>query len=215
LIKPNLLREYYLQPKVENRFKIEDKDRWGLLEDGAGSKIIKYYNDVKTQNYDFPIANEYFYKFIGRIQHNKQLILLAQREYINATFGDYNHMDDTNVPWDWDHIYPSEWVYRKEYCNRSIRDWNNTNGNFRAISLEQNRSESNSASPKERLNLAEIREYSFVKEDWQYWQYLEKRIWDDKVENHFRAITTRMINIYEKFWNDFKIEELINTSEKI
>lgn len=218
LIKPDLLREYYLQPKVENRFIIEDKDRWGLLEDGAGSKIIKYYNDIKTQNYDFAIANEYFYKFIGKIQHNRQLNLLAQRDYINATFGDYNQMDDiddTNVPWDWDHIYPSEWVYRKEYCNRSIRDWNNTNGNFRAMSLEQNRSESNTASPKERLLLAEIREYSFVKEDWQYWQNLEKRIWDDEVQNHFRAITSRMINIYEKFWNDFKIDELINTSEKI
>ncbi|KUJ63868.1 hypothetical protein AR687_01385 [Flavobacteriaceae bacterium CRH] len=218
LIQPDLLREYYLQPKVENRFISEDKDRWGLLEDGIGTEIIKYYNDVKTQNYDFQTANEYFYKFIGRIQNNRQLILLAQREYINAAFGDYNQMDDmddTNVPWDWDHIYPSEWVYRKEYCNRSIRDWNNSNGNFRAMSLEQNRSESNTASPKERLSLAEIREHSFVKEDWQYWQNLEERIWDDKVENHFRAITSRMINIYEKFWNDFKLDELINTAKKI
>ncbi|WP_208684823.1 DUF262 domain-containing protein [Flavobacterium sp. SLB02] len=218
LIKPDLLRVYYLHPKVENRFISEDKDRWGLLEDGIGTEIMKYFNEVKGQNYDFPTANEYFYKFIGRIQHNRQLILLAQREYINAAFGDYNQMDDmddTNVPWDWDHIYPSEWVYRKEYCNRSIRDWNNTNGNFRAMSLEQNRSESNSASPRERLSLAEIRDYSFIKEDWQYWQNLEKRIWDDEVQNHFRAITSRMINIYEKFWKDFKIAELINTSEKI
>ena len=43
----------------------------------------------------------------SKIQHNKQLILFAQRDYINATFGEYNQMDDvnTNVPWDWDHIY--------------------------------------------------------------------------------------------------------------
>lgn len=216
LLKPDLLRSYYLQAQVENRFITEDKDRWGLLESGVGSEIIQYYNDVKSQNYDFPVANEYFYKFIGRIQQNRQLILLAQRNYINASFGDYNQMDDmddTNVPWDWDHIYPSEWVYRKAYCNRSIRDWNNSNGNFRAMSLEQNRSESNSASPKERLDLAEIRKYSFIKEDWLYWQNLEKRIWDDKVENHFRAITARMINIYEVFWNDFKIDELIDNGK--
>lgn len=212
LIQPDLLREYYLQLQVENRFITEHRDRWGLLEDGVGTEIINYYNNVKTKNYDFSTANEYFYKFIGKIQHNRQLILLAQRQYINASFGDYNQMDDmddTNVPWDWDHIYPSEWVYRKEYCNRSIRDWNNSNGNFRAMSLEQNRSESNTVSPKERLSLAEIRKYSFVNEDWQYWQNLEKRIWDDKVENHFRAITSRMINIYQKFWDDFKIYELI------
>ncbi|MFV5702588.1 DUF262 domain-containing protein [Flavobacterium sp. XS2P12] len=218
LIKPDLLREYYLQPQIENMFITAHEYRWGLWEDGVGTEIMKYYNSVKSQEYDVKTANDYFWKFIGKIQHNRQLILFAQREYINATFGDYNQMDDvddTNVPWDWDHIYPSEWVYRKQYCNQSLKDWNNTNGNFRAISLEQNRSESNTASPKDRLAPVEIRECSFVKEDWKYWHNLETRIWDDKVENHFRAITTRMINIYEKFWNDLKINELINTSEKL
>jgi hypothetical protein len=212
LMKPELLKEYYLQPEVENRFISNNQDKWGLLEQGVGTGIVNYYNNVKSQEYDLPTANEYFYKFIGTIQHNKQLILLAQRTYINATFGDYNQiddMDDTNVPWDWDHIYPSEWVYRKVKCNQSIKDWNNTNGNFRAISLEQNRSESNTASPKGRLTLKENRDISFVKGDWQYWKNIEERIKTDKAENHFRAVTTRMINIYEKFWNDFKIQELI------
>lgn len=92
-----------------------------------------------------------FSEFVGKIRHNKSLILLAQRNYINSKFGDYNQMEDiedTNVPWDWDHIYPSEWVYRKQYCNQGIKDWNNTNGNFRALALEQNRSERNIESPK-------------------------------------------------------------------
>jgi hypothetical protein len=216
LMKPNLLREYYLQSEVENRFISNNKDKWGLLEEGVGTEIVKYFNNVKSQEYDLPKANEFFYNFIGKIQYNRQLILVAQREYINATFGDYNQMDDmddTNVPWDWDHIYPSEWVYRKQGCNQSIKDWNNTNGNFRAISLEQNRSESNTASPKVRLTLEENREISFLKDDWKYWQNIEARIWDDKVENHFRAVTIRMINIYENFWNDFKIEELIKSNE--
>jgi hypothetical protein len=42
-----------------------------------------------------------------------------------------------------------------------------------------------------------------------HWQNIEHRIWDDNVENHFKAITTRMINIYEEFFNDMKINELI------
>lgn len=212
LIKPSLLREYYLQPEVENRFISNNQDKWGLLEKGIGTEIVKYYNNVKSQEYDLSKANEFFYKFIGKIQYNRQLILIAQRTYINATFGDYNQMDDmddTNVPWDWDHIYPSEWVYRKGHCNRSIRDWNNTNGNFRAISLEQNRSESNKDSPKVRLTEEDNRKISFINDDWDYWQNIEARILDNKVENHFRAVTTRMINIYEKLWNDFKIQELI------
>ena len=32
---------------------------------------------------------------------------------------------------------------------------------------------------------------------------------NDKIENHFKAIITRTINIYECFWNDLKINELI------
>jgi hypothetical protein len=218
LIKPGLLKEYYLQPQIEKMFISDHKEKWGLWEEGVGAEIIKYYNSVKSREYVLQTANDYFWPFIGKIQQNKQLILLAQREYINDSFGDYNQMDDmddTNVPWDWDHMYPSEWVYRKSTCNQSIKDWNNTNGNFRAISLEQNRSESNTLSPKDRLTHSDIRKFSFVKKDWEYWQNIEGRIKDEKVENHFRAITSRMINIYEKFWNDFKIDELINTDEKI
>lgn len=216
LIKPDLLRDYYAQPHIEKMFIESNKDRWGLWEAGTGSKIKQYFETVKGQGYDLSTANDYFWKFIDRIKHNKQLILLTQREYINTSFGDYNQMDDvddTNVPWDWDHIYPSEWVYRKVKCNPSIKDWNNTNGNFRALSLEQNRSESNTASPKDRLTSVEKREISFVKQDWNFWLNIVERISDDKVENHFRAITTRMINIYEIFWNDFKIEELIDTKK--
>lgn len=216
LIPPSLLKKYYQQSHIEKMFIINHEHKWGLWEEGIGSEIIKYFNDVKSKNYDLQTANEYFYKFMDKIRNNKQLILLSQRDYINAAFKDYNQMDDvedTNVPWDWDHIYPSEWVHGKHTCNKSIRNWNNTNGNFRAISLEQNRSESNTTSPKDRLVEHEIREYSFVKDDWKYWQNIERRIKDDKVENHFRAITTRMINIYEKFWDDLKINELINTNK--
>lgn len=216
LIPPSLLKKYYQQSHIENMFITNHEHKWGLWEEGIGSEIIKYFNDVKSQNYDLQTANEYFYKFMDKIRNNKQLILLSQRDYINAVFKDYNQMDDvedTNVPWDWDHIYPSEWVHGKHTCNKSIRNWNNTNGNFRAISLEQNRSESNTTSPKDRLVENEIREYSFVKDDWKYWQNIERRIKDDKVENHFRAITTRMINIYEKFWDDLKINELITTNK--
>ncbi len=212
LIKPELLREYYSQPVIQQMFANEDKDRWGLWKDGSGEEIIKYYKIVKQEDFTLEKANEFFWNFIGKVQYNRPLILLAQRNYINETFGEYNQMDDiddTDAPWDWDHIYPSEWVYRKGTCNQSIRDWNNTNGNFRALALEQNRSESNSHSPKVRLTDANIRESSFVNDDWQQWSTIDNRIWNDEVENHFFAITTRMVNIYESFWNDFKIDEMI------
>lgn len=212
LIKPELLRKHYSQPVIQQMFANKDEDRWGLWKDGSGEEITKYYNIIKQEDFTLEKANEFFWKFIDKIRYNRPLILLAQRKYINQTFGEYNQMDDiedTDAPWDWDHIYPSEWVYRKGACNQSIRDWNNTNGNLRALALEQNRSESNSLSPKVRLTDANIRESSFVKGDWQQWSTIDDRIWNDKVENHFFAITTRMVNIYESYWNDFKIGDMI------
>ena len=218
LIKPDLLREYYLQPQIQNMFLESNEYRWGLWEEGVGQKIAEYYNNIKSQDFDTQVANEYFWKFIGKIQYNKQIILFAQRDYINSVFDDYNQMDDiedTNVPWDWDHIYPNSWVYNMKYCENIIREWNGTNGNFRAISLEQNRRENDNVSPKERLENLEIRGCSFVFEnDWENWQKIDDRIWSkEKAVNHFQAITTRMINIYEKFWTDLKIKELILESE--
>jgi hypothetical protein len=212
ILPPDLLRKYYQQEEVINMFKTNNEHKWGLYPNGVGELIISYYKSVKKEEFDIPKSNEFFWNFIGKIQYNKQMILFAQRDYINNTFKDFNQLDeieDTNVPWDWDHIYPSEWVYRKVYCNQSIKDWNNTNGNFRAISLEHNRSRSNQQSPKDISDIEE-REYSFIKDnDWIFWKNIDNRIWDDKIDNHFKAITNRTINIYECFWNDLKMNQLI------
>jgi len=213
-ISPALLRQYYEQDEIMNMFKDNKEDKWGLVQNGVGNGIIKFYNSLKVQEFELPKGKEFFRRFIGKIRHNKQMVLLAQREYINETFGDFNQMDeieDTNVPWDWDHIYPDSWVYNMKDCEQIIRDWNWTNGNLRAISLEQNRSESNNNSPKDRLEDEAIRKLSFVFEnDWKFWQEIDNRIRDkDKAILHFKATTTRLINIYEKFWHDLKIHDLI------
>lgn len=217
LLPPNILRNYYKQDVVESLFLEHESGnhqyRWGLWHDGVGTEIKEYYDKIKSQSIEWEKANEYFWKFIGQIKDNKSLILFTQRDYINSEFTDYNQMDtldDTNTPWDWDHIYPNSWVYGMKHCVPVIRDWVNSNGNFRAISLEQNRSESNNLSPKGRLTEESDRKISFVNDsDWEFWQKIDSRIWDDKAENYFRAITTRMINIYEKFWNDLKLTELM------
>lgn len=213
LIPPNLLRKYYEQEEVINMFKNNNEHKWELLYSNAISKeIISFYKSVKKEEFDLIKSNEFFLKFINKVKYNKQMILFAQRDYINSTFKDFNQLDDiedTNAPWDWDHIYPREWVYRKVYCNQSIRDWNNTNGNYRAISLEHNRSRGNRQSPKDILNLEE-RNYSFIKEnDWEYWKNIENRIMDNEIDDYFKAVTKRTINIYESFWNDLKISDLI------
>lgn len=214
LICPKLLRKYYAQPSIMDRFKDNKEDKNNLLmEEGIGKEIKEYYTKIKNEEIGNEKANEYFCKFIERIRDNRHLILLSQRKFINQEFQEYNQMEDledTNAPWDWDHIYPSEWVYRKTHCNRGIRDWNNTIGNLRAISLEKNRSEGNGLSPQERLS-EDMREKSFVnQDDWEYWKNIKERIYDDNIENHFYAVTKRIISIYEKYWNDLKIENIVD-----
>ena len=99
----------------------------------------------------------------------RELVLFAQRQFINAEFGDFNQMEnleDSNVPWDFDHIYPTAWVYKKWNVPQSIKNWLWKIGNIRAISLEQNRSESDHVSPG-RLSDEVQRKNSFVLEnDW-------------------------------------------------
>lgn len=208
---PHLLVNFYKIHAVLERFKNTVPERWGLI--NSNNEIKNYFEKIKNDTIDVDTANKYFEYFIGNIRGSRLLVLLAQREYVNKNFIDFNQLedfDDTNTPWDWDHIYPSDWVYKNKQVNQGIRDWNNTNGNFRVLSLDQNRSESNSLSPKLRLESELNKNISFVFDsDYKYWSKIEGRIYDDYIENHFYAIATRMINIYKRFWDDFKIQEFI------
>lgn len=145
--------------------------------------------------------------FIDSVHYNRMLILLVQNDYINSEFPEFNQLnvlEDTNTPWDWDHIYPSEWIHRKREVHHLTKHWNNTIGNLRAMSLSDNRRESNRISPKDRLSTNEsIHKDYFIKDnDWIYWQKITERIYDNNEEmvtNHAMAIVRRMVNIYEYF----------------
>lgn len=207
---PVLIKNFYKIPEVLERFKNDDSESWWLIK--SNNEIKDYFEKIKGYEIDLETSNKYFASFIDNIRDARLLVILAQREYVNKNFEDFNQLedfDDTNTPWDWDHIYPSEWVYRKQ-INQVIRDWNNTNGNFRVLSLDQNRSEGNSLSPKARLESQNNKNISFVlSSDYKYWTELDHPIKTNQIDNHFYAITTRMINIYKRFWDDFKIQEFI------
>lgn len=142
---------------------------------------------------------------------DKSLILLAQRDYINRTFKDFNQLEDledTNTPWDWDHIYPNSWVYGQWYIDPRTRAWENRVGNFRAMSLTDNRSENCYKSPAERFD-APNTDYFICENDLKYWSLLDeahKYIKEDNAEYvliHAKAIITRTINIYKNFLEEF------------
>jgi len=140
----------------------------------------------------------------------RELVLFAQRQFINAEFGDFNQMEnleDSNVPWDFDHIYPTAWVYKKWNVPQSIKNWLWKIGNIRAISLEQNRSESDHVSPAGRLSDEVQRKNSFVLEnDWCFWRQITGKT--NNGELVANAIKTRTQNIYQRFWDDLKLADL-------
>jgi hypothetical protein len=214
MIKPSSLRSYLLQSVVKENV------HWDNLYPSANSEIVKIYNSILNNEIEqeTEIANStkgIWDNFMNKLFWCKPLVLFAQRKYINDSFGEFNQMEtleDTNTPWDWDHIYPASWVYAKWYINPNTKHWTNAIGNFRAMSLEENRSENNSLSPCDRL--INVREQSFIKEnDWIYWSKINRRINDgdhEMINHHLSAIVHRLCNIYEEWYETLDIGHLFN-----
>jgi hypothetical protein len=173
------------------------------------------YNQISTlvakENYwnDESLIKNLWDDFLGRIFWNKTMLLYAQRKYINDKFGEYNqfeNIEDTNRPWDWDHIYPNSWVYNKNRIHDLVKAWVNSIGNYRALSYDENRSENNHESPMERLNSSEKRETSFVLEnDFKYWNLIvSKRIYEGKeLDDYLNAVVNRTVNIYKEWYVNY------------
>ena len=167
----------------------------------------------------------------GPKKRSKALILLAQREYIKREFGDYNQLEDledTNTPWDWDHIFPKSWIWGEGDLEKY---WSGRIGNFRAMSLEGNRSENDNFSPAKRLSpdickdesveekevafQQMLRDYFIDKErDLPYWEqittrcrYMDKSRQPDFEKNFAEAIIRRSVNIYRSFYELFEIPD--------
>lgn len=211
LIKPELLQDFLINrldnPVENHELMRDDEEIWRVwcsslpkpenLEEGD------YYKRIKDAWLNF------LWKLLG--SRDKSLILLAQRDYINHTFADFNQiedLDDTNTPWDWDHIYPHSWVYRQWNIDSRTRKWEWRIGNFRAMSLTDNRSENAYLSPAERFDSPND-EYFIKENDLEYWKKLDgahkniKEGDEEYVKFHAKAIIIRTVNIYENFLKMF------------
>ena len=206
LIDPELLMKFFEK-------KIEDKDNDYSLSAENDPEIWKYWecrigaSEINKEQLNSKISDSWW-GFINSVQYNRLLILIAQSSYIRDEFPEFNELErleDTNTPWDWDHIYPSEWVYGQRKIHELTRKWNNTIGNLRAMSLSDNRSESNKLSPSDRLKDVSTHKNYFIEEgDLEYWKTLTERFNKDDesmVINHAMAIARRLVNIYKCFYH--------------
>ena len=219
MIQPSTLREFLLESVVAENV------HWNNLYPTDDSEIINTYKSIlnteaKQETEIANAAKGMWDNFMNKLFRCKPLVLFAQREYINKSFGEFNQMEnleDTNTPWDWDHIYPDSWVYYQQ-TYPLIKEWNNCIGNYRALSLEQNRSDSNTKPPYKKFydeelpeeENKELREQSFVKEnDGNYWKQIKARIYQEgDVKSHSTAVINRMVNIYEAWYSTLNVGEL-------
>lgn len=214
LIEPKQLLDFLIKRidnPIENHDISPDKPEcekiWQLWE-----KSLPRPQNITEEEYHNRIIRawrHFLYKLLG--SRDKSLLLLAQRDYINKTFPDFNQLEDledTNTPWDWDHIYPCSWVYNKRNIDERTKRWEWRIGNFRAMSLTDNRSENNNLSPAERFDTPNAN-YFIQENDLEFWKQLDashKYIKENDpncVLIHAKAIITRSVNIYDNFLKMF------------
>jgi hypothetical protein len=130
---------------------------WGALEGPPGNSYIArwYKSFYKSQD-----ANEFaldaWWVFLDKLSGQRGLVLYAQREFVNSWFRDFNHvgvqnLEDTNCPWDWDHIHAQKWIKRKWNVDTALKEWHSSIGNLRIWPMELNRSDSD-AVPRAKLS---------------------------------------------------------------
>jgi hypothetical protein len=210
LPSPEKLREFLQGLAIEDEKFVLWGDVRPDVESSIAREMLASFEGLNDDRQN--IFNDVWDHFRAKLFWNRSLLLFAQRRYINSSFLEFNQIDDledTNRPWDWDHIYPDSWVYYQQNINDNTRHWTWTIGNLRALSLEENRSERNGLSPKQRLE--NVHEQSFIQEnDWKFWSKIERPVKEGDgpmIKNHIAAIATRLVNIYEEWYASLKIDK--------
>lgn len=97
---------------------------------------LDYYKDItpKKRNYNIP-------QFVtAAIFNNRDFLIYAERELLNECFHkSVWDMEDSNLPYDLDHILPESYIRYARGVSQPLRDIYHTNGNLRTWPLELNR----------------------------------------------------------------------------
>lgn len=173
--------------------------------------------------------------FIHKMFFEKDIILYAQREALHEWFKVFDevYLEDTNRPFDWDHICPHNYIRQKNIA-QALRDWYPSNGNFRAWKYSLNRGDQD-VSPANKLNPSKEdlewwskrlnKNYSTVgelKKDLLSWSYCVNENWLDldstileKIKDYSNAkqiikcILKRNVNMCLVWYKNLEIDKLI------
>lgn len=183
-------------------------------------------------------------KLANDLWGKKELVLYAQRHALRNWFPDFDpispdQLEDTDRPWDFDHIHPKVYVEYKKNIPRLIKDWHSSIGNLRAWPLEANRGDG-ALAPLKKLNFRrqepaqqailaqyglngtqQLKEESFVGKEWPDWRqstpdeegfpdnYLARDEYQENRCSLIRAITSRWVALYREWYESLCLGELL------
>jgi hypothetical protein len=146
LLPPRNLRKFVKESLIQKG------TAWERLESPSGHNYIarwykSYYESYYESQRASEIALDAWWVFLDKLSQQRGLVLYAQRDTVNAWFPEFNHLgvqelEDTNCPWDWDHIHAQKLIHRKWNVDTALREWHGSIGNLRVWPMELNRSDS-------------------------------------------------------------------------
>lgn len=203
----------------------------------ALNKYLSEREDIFDNLSKEKLNNSQYNDFLMKTYDNKDLLLYVQRKSLHIWFGASNNfvLEDTNVPFDIDHISPQKYVYRCWHINPTLSFWYYKIGNLRAWPYSSNRSDGD-VTPKEKLSQyndgcvaklcksvgLQIDDYITQKGILLEWSKCDKS-WveldsntlsnDDNAKKTLRCIIRRMREIYRDLYENLLIEDLIKIQD--
>ena len=148
---------------------------------------------------------------LRKIFSEKSFILYAQRKYFKSSFKDIEfHLDDTDVPFDWDHISPQLLIKNKKGITKPLADWYQSIGNLRALSYSKNRARG--AKPPSIDMDRKSAEESFCNfNHWSKHSFTKDDLDDKNQKVIFNLIVDRCFGLFSKWHDDLDVGKLLPT----
>lgn len=153
--------------------------------------------------------SEYKY-FVYNVMCNRDIILWIQREFLSTSQffkEDLFRLDDTDVPFDWDHISPNNLVKGKQNIPDPLKDIYQQPCNLRAWPYRLNRSDQDNV-PFRKFSLGDMDEHSLLKsaipgsDDSHKDAYLLKNSFCEKGWKEFDDGWLRGAKISDAYWKN-------------
>ena len=168
-------------------------------------------------------------EFFKAMFFNRSLLLYAQRHFLAKHFKDIQfQLEDSHRPFDWDHLFPQQYIKNRQGIPKLLRSIYQSNGNLRAWPFELNREDQNQ-SPAQKLKPLEPSQFkdlmtkhdfeddtklpellcalSFCTPEWQ--QAYHRKLEQDWMPP-FLLIFQRNLLLIEHWYEELQIKNLIS-----